>query len=149
VTPRADFYILSGADLKQRDVYACRLIEKAFLAGLSVVVMTGEDSTARHFDDLLWTFNDRSFVPHQLCLAAATIDAETPIRVQSQFPPADAGMDLLLNLSVHVPSAAETPARIAMILDEDGERRRIGREHFRIYRERNFELQTHRIGASD
>ena len=38
MAPRIDFYVLDGADDRTRLVYACRLIEKAYLQHLTVCV---------------------------------------------------------------------------------------------------------------
>ena len=62
--PRVDFYVLATEETRTRLVYACRVIEKAFLQRLRVVVNLGSAAEADGFDTLLWTFGDRSFVPH-------------------------------------------------------------------------------------
>ena len=38
MAPRIDFYVLEGADDRARLVYACRLIEKAYLQQLTQTV---------------------------------------------------------------------------------------------------------------
>jgi len=43
---------------------ACRIAEKAYLAQQKVVVLLDDGESLRRFDELLWTFGDGSFVPH-------------------------------------------------------------------------------------
>src|SRR5208282_4348185 len=96
MTERVDFYVLNSAAAKQRFTFACRLIEKAYLRDLRVVVLSESGTDAKAVDDLLWTFNDRSFVPHQLCHDDGSIDPDTPVRVTCALEGAGTA-DLLVN----------------------------------------------------
>ena len=55
---------------------------------------------------------------------------------------------MLVNLSDQLPAQAAQFSRIAEIIDADPERRRLGRERFKAYRDRQLPLQTHQIGES-
>lgn len=145
MTERVDFYVLKHADARARQVFACRLAEKAYLKQLGVALLVADESQAREMDDLLWTFDDQSFVPHQLLRAGVAADAQTPVCVTLD-PQSLPRSDLLLNLADAEPEALQAHARIAEILDQDPERLRRGRERFRIYRERKVALETHQIG---
>ena len=64
-TPVIRFYTLNDAGGGARLRQACLLAEQAFLAGERLLVwLEGTEEMAR-FDDLLWSFGDRSFVPHE------------------------------------------------------------------------------------
>jgi len=142
MTERVDFYILDSAADKDRFKFACRLTEKAYLRDLRVVIVNDTPADAQALDDLLWTFNDNSFVPHQVCSAQTAADPATPVKLTVEpgaLPPAD----LLVNLSARVPPAWERFARIAEIIDADEERRRLGRERFKYYRDLKVVLETH------
>jgi DNA polymerase IIIc chi subunit len=73
MTERVDFYVLKSAAEKPRWTIACRLAEKAYLRDMRVVLLSESAADAQALDDLLWTFNDRSFVPHQYCRNAVPI----------------------------------------------------------------------------
>jgi DNA polymerase-3 subunit chi len=145
---RVDFYVLETAEPRARLLLGCRLTEKAFLAGQRVLVWLPDAATLSAFDELLWTFSDRSFVPHETALEAAQWD-ECPVLLSCQNAPAD-GYDLLLNLGAEPPatSVAQAP-RILEILDTDGPRRQAARERYRRYRERGVNPQTHHIAADE
>jgi DNA polymerase-3 subunit chi len=149
MTERVDFYVLKSAAAKQRWVFACRLIEKAYLLNLKVLVLHDTLADAQALDELLWTFNERSFVPHKLCAAGLSADAGTPVHLalQGAETPAIAapGADLLLNLALPLPANLQRYARIAEVIDADEERRRIGRERFKAYRELKLTLETHQL----
>jgi DNA polymerase III subunit chi len=144
MTERVDFYILKTAADKQRWVFVCRLIEKAYLLKLRIVVLTATLTDAQALDELLWTFNERCFIPHKLCLDENAIDPETPIHLTL-----DAAMvpvaDLLLNLAPGLPSRLEGFNRVAEVIDANDDRRRLGRERFKLYRDLKLTLETHQI----
>jgi DNA polymerase IIIc chi subunit len=48
-------------------------------------------------------------------------------------------------LSGRLPARLERFARIAEIIDADAERRRLGRERFKAYRELQLPLETHQL----
>ena len=63
---RVDFYVLEQADNQARLRLACRLAEKAWQQKQQVLLLAPGADDARTLDDLLWTFRDRSFVPHEI-----------------------------------------------------------------------------------
>lgn len=144
MTERVDFYILKSATAKQRWAFACRLTEKAYLRDLRVVIVNDTLADAQALDSLLWTFNERSFVPHQVCLDEHSLDPATPVQltVESAGP---SSADLLVNLTGRLPANWERYPRIAEIIDADEERRRLGRERFKSYRDLKVTLETHQL----
>src|SRR5271154_1047720 len=64
VTQRIDFYVLASTAPEQRCRLACRLTALAYLENARVIIWAGSDAEARACDELLWTFDDRTFVPH-------------------------------------------------------------------------------------
>jgi DNA polymerase-3 subunit chi len=147
MTERVDFYVLSTATAEQRWRFACRLAEKAYLRASTVILLAATAADARLLDDLLWTFDERSFVPHRLCLDAAADDPTTPVTVTTAEAVGAAG--LLVNLSERLPADPHRFARIAEIVDADEGRRRSGRERFRAYRELQLRLETHQHASAD
>jgi len=126
MTERVDFYVLKSAAAKQRWTFACRLTEKAYQRDLRVAIVSGTLADARALDDLLWTFNERSFIPHQVCLDEHSLDPATKVYLTA-LPTMVPSADLLVNLTDRLPAHWERYARIAEIIDADEERRRMGR----------------------
>ncbi|MHB8476490.1 MAG: DNA polymerase III subunit chi [Steroidobacteraceae bacterium] len=143
MTERVDFYVLTSTAARERRAFACRLAEKAYLKDLRVVIVNDSLSDAQALDDMLWTFSDRSFVPHQLCTGGRAPDPATAVQLSVE-PAAPAG-DLLVNLAARLPAHWERFTRIAEIIDADAERRRLGRERFKAYRELKLAPQTHQL----
>jgi DNA polymerase III subunit chi len=144
MTERVDFYVLKSAAAKQRWAFACRLTEKAYLKDLKIVIVNDTLADAKSLDELLWTFNEGSFIPHQICLDAQSADPATPIHLMVE-PAALPAADLLVNMAQRLPAQFERYARIAEIIDADEERRRLGRERFKAYRDLKLTLETHQI----
>src|ERR1700754_1577590 len=73
---RVDFYVLQEASSAGRLKLACRLAEKAYLAAQVALVWHTDPRELKEFDELLWTFMDGSFVPHEMLSADS---GETPV----------------------------------------------------------------------
>ncbi len=149
MTERVDFYVLGSKTAKQRWTFACRLTEKAYLRDLKVVVLSDTAADTEVIDELLWTFNERSFVPHDICREnrardAASADIAAPVQLTADLNGVG-NADLLVNLSGRLPVGLERFSRIAEVLDADDERRRLGRERFKAYRELKLALETHQL----
>lgn len=140
-TGRVDFYILAAADSAARLRFACRLAEKAYRLKYRVHVHADSATAAAEIDDLLWTFRQGSFVPHEL--ARPGQEGQSPVTVGHgrDRPPA---ADLLVNLTTQVPEFAADFPRVAEIVA--GDERESGRERFRCYKGSGRELVTHNIG---
>ncbi|MFI4968053.1 MAG: DNA polymerase III subunit chi [Gammaproteobacteria bacterium] len=137
---QVDFYILEEKAPRSRALFACRLTEKAFSLGHRVYVHAGTEGAARELDDLMWTFHERSFLPH--CLAGSGEDA--PVHIGYDAEPAE-GFHLLVNLGAEVPSFFSRFERVAEVVDGDEGQKAKGRERFRFYKDRGYPLETHKL----
>jgi DNA polymerase III subunit chi len=146
--PRVDFYVLaaSGGDARLR--LACRLVEKAWQARQPVLVHTTDEALLARFDDLLWTFADGSFVPHERVPPGSEDPPTAPVLLSSGLAAA-APRELLLNLDAGIPAFAAEFARIIEVLDDDARTRELGRERFRGYRRLGVEPATHPVNAAE
>jgi DNA polymerase-3 subunit chi len=122
---------------------ACRIAEKAYLAQQKVVVLLDDGESLRRFDELLWTFGDGSFVPHD-SVSSAGAPCEAPVALTTGPLPGGHD-DVLLNLATAVPADFERFARVAEFLDARPEVRSAGRERFKFYRAKSLEPQTHNV----
>lgn len=137
---QVDFYILTEMATRSRMLFACRLAEKAFGLGHRVFVHVPGDGAARELDELMWTFRDRSFLPH--CLAGD--GTEAPVHIGAGTEPTE-GFHLLINLGAEVPAFVGRFERVAEVVDGDANRKVEGRERFRYYKDRGYPLETHKL----
>lgn len=140
---RVDFYVLEGPSSAARLKLACKLAEKAYLASQSVLVWHTDPGELKALDEMLWTFSDGSFVPHDM-LANGGAFADTPILLTSGVAPS-ANVDIIINLAADLPPCIAQTRRIAEIIDGDDARRRAGRARFKAYRELGVQPASHNI----
>jgi DNA polymerase III subunit chi len=140
--PQVEFHILSEAGDTARLRYACQLIEQAYAQGIrSFVYVAGEDQ-AKRMDDMLWTFRDQAFIPHEILgenspthpLVMALIGASPTAPTEFQ--------SLLINLSDTIPATLSTFTRICEVVDADPHPKQQARERYKQYRDQGCELET-------
>lgn len=141
--PRVDFYVSGDAGEPVRLRLACRVAEKAYLANQKVVCYSDDAALLPRLDEMLWTFGDGSFVPHDVVSAEGSRCA-APVVLTTGPLPADHA-DVLINLASIVPPFFEKFARVAEFLDARPEVRNAGRERFKAYRGRSIEPQSHNV----
>ncbi len=145
--PRVDFYVLAGDDPGARLRFACRLVEKAWLMRNRVRVQFDAGGELAAFDQMLWTFSDRSFVPHRRAGDPESVPSTAlPPVVLADTADADASDGgLVVNLAAVVPAGFEGFERVAEVIDAEAGRKQRGRERFRFYRERGITPATHEM----
>ena len=141
---RVDFYVMEGAAATARLKVACRLAEKAYLAAQRALIWHTERAELETLDQLLWTFADGSFVPHDWLTSNVTDEA--PVLLSAGATPTSA-FDFVVNLASDPPPFLHLTRRIAEIIDGDEGRRRAGRLRFKAYRELGVEPVTHTLRA--
>ncbi|MDX9767138.1 MAG: DNA polymerase III subunit chi [Ectothiorhodospiraceae bacterium] len=138
---RIDFYVLPDEDARKRLVYACKLVDKAFALGHRVHIHTADAIVAQALDDLLWSFRDGSFIPH-------AIDPEQPadyaVSIGHQREPST-DRQVLVNLAADLPLFFSRFERVAEIVNQEPAVRDAGRERWRFYRDRGYELHHHEV----
>lgn len=136
------FYVLKSDQLQARLLLACKLIEKAYQLKLNTYVHTENAAMSLQLDDLLWTYNDFSFIPHEL---APTQKEGIPVLIGHDFEPMER-CDYLINLSLFMPGFFSRFERFAEILDQSETILYAGRKRYQFYRERGYTLDYHQLG---
>jgi DNA polymerase III subunit chi len=139
---RVDFYVSAEAGEPARFRLACRVAEKAYLAKQTVVVWTDDPAALPRIDELLWTFGDGTFVPHDVLREGS--ECEAPVALTAGTPPAN-HTDVLINLGGVVPPFFEKFGRVAELLDARPDVRAAGRDRFKTYRGKSIEPTTHNV----
>jgi len=136
---RADFYILNGNTAPSR--FSCTVAGKAFNQGHTIYIVAKDKDEAARLDDLFWTYQDISFLPHACVDVAAP---GTPIIIG--WPGTQAPQtDILINLADSVPDTITGFNRIIEIVADETSRREQGRERYKFYREHGYEMFKHDI----
>jgi DNA polymerase III subunit chi len=137
---RVDFYILpSGAGT---DRFACTMAKKAWSVGNRVHIHTGSEDMAKNIDDLLWTYSDISFIPHEIY--NETQSEETPITVGfgDRFPEQS---QVMINLDYEIPEFASSFDRIVEIVGGNETNKEHARQRYKQYKGGDYETHDHKI----
>ena len=137
------FYILSEAYATGQDVFACKLAEKGFRLGTCSVIYTESEAHSKSMDDLLWTFRNTSFVPHQIYNGQSPVN-DRQIFICTGFLPALESMTVI-NLAPLCPKEFERCARILEIVGSDDNAKQAGRQRYRHYQQAGAKLVTHNL----
>ncbi len=139
---KIDFYLLTASSKQELYLFACKLINMAYQKGHQIFIYCQNEEEALEIDELLWSFDETSFIPHNL-------QGEGP----RSKPPIQIGFgqdchgfhDILINLTDHVPDFFQQFGRICeIVMDEEGHKQH-KRNNFRFYKENNYQIQTHTI----
>ncbi|MBK8182178.1 MAG: DNA polymerase III subunit chi [Candidatus Competibacteraceae bacterium] len=140
--PRIDFYVLPDAKDNGRALLVCRLVDKAYALGHTVYILAASEAQATALDDLLWTFRQDSFIPHERYPLAG---AETsPVLIGTALPP-DVKARVLINYTDGAPEGFEQYERVVEVVDQHPDVLAKSRERFRQYRERGYTPETHKL----
>lgn len=141
---RVDFYVTNDTRSEAPWLLACRLLEKAYLRGHRVFVFCNNQQDAEYLDELLWTFKDDSFIPHNL--QGEGPEPPPPIQLGYSVEPR-AYNDILFNMATEIPSFCSRFKRIIEIITENDAAKTTGRLHYRHYRAQQWDLHTHTLDA--
>ena len=94
--PRVDFYVLPDNKDNGRALLACRLADKAYTLGHEVYILVASEAQAGALDDLLWTFRQDSFIPHERYPLAG--DEASPVLIGTILP-TEARAYILINFT--------------------------------------------------
>ncbi|MFK5912796.1 MAG: DNA polymerase III subunit chi [Woeseiaceae bacterium] len=143
---KIDFYIIEKGSEEATDTFICRLTGKAWAQNNAVYMHTIDQAHASKYDELLWTFSETSFVPHQLATAKATAYLDKTVLIDhNNAANVSHHHDVLINLNHAAPSFFSQFDRVAEIITTDETSKVKGRERYQFYRDRGYELVTHKI----
>jgi DNA polymerase-3 subunit chi len=131
---KVDFY--TGSTDKLRT--ACQLSHKAMQNGMRTAISLPDAATSEALDRLLWHYPATAFIPH--CHSDAEDADQMPVVLNhgsDKFP----HHDLLISLHNECLPYFSRFERVIEIIGNDAEDSRMGRERFKFYRDRGYELR--------
>ena len=133
------FYLSSKAGDGVRQALAWRIADKAQKQGRLVYIHCRDADHARQLDQQFWQTPATGFLPH-----GTQQEGKAPVILGHGEDPGD-HHDVLINLAPEVPDFATRFQRVAEMITGDGPLREAGRARFRFYRDRGFQIQSHRL----
>lgn len=138
--PRVDFYLLNRHTPDGKLHAACRLSQKIYTLGHTALIQIPDLEQASALDNLMWTFDQSSFVPHSIDVQEA--DHRVPILIGYQIPQTN-NRNVLISLLDDVPDYYGQYSRIVEFVDNTVEDKSRARDRFRFYRDKGCNLETH------
>lgn len=137
---RVDFYILPEG--VGTDRFACTMAKKAWSTGNRVHIHTQSEENAKGMDDLLWTFRDISFIPHEIY--NGLINEETPVTIGfgNTFPESS---QVIINMDKDIPEFVNRFDRIVEIVGGDETTKQFARQRYKKYKNGDFETHDHKL----
>ena len=145
---RIDFYVLpeaaeAGAKPDGAVITACKLCDKAAIAGQRTYVFAPVAAQADALDSALWSFRQGCFIAHERL--GAPLSSPLPmVLIGAAEPPAEY-QGVMINLSLEVPPFFSRFERVLEIVDGDTAERARSRERYKFYRDRGYELAMHKL----
>lgn len=140
--PEVVFYVLASSAQRERQDFACKLIEKIYRGEQFCYVLTDDDQQADAVDKALWTFRAGSFVPHQRYLGELPDYRQTILIGDRDIP--EGWQRVIINLSTHFPGITDNTERIVEILDNSEDSKHAGRDRYRHYLNAGLQIITHK-----
>ena len=140
---KVDFYIVNDAKPQADWLIACRLIDKAYQSGHQVFIFLDNQTDAFAFDELLWSFEPQSFIPHHI--RGEGPNPPPPVQIGFSSETIPKMRDVFINLSTCIPNFFKQFSRICEIVAADEQSKQLKREHYRIYQKHQKQIDTHQI----
>ena len=141
---QVDFYLSAGERPQSQPLLACRLAAKAFDHNLKSYILASDKRQVRILDQLLWTYDDCSFIPHEALLTVDAPSTPCPVLIGS-IDAEKTGFDVLISLCPDIPQHYQNYHRIADIIATDETSVALARKRFRYYREQGYSPNFHEL----
>lgn len=134
--PRADFYLIDKPRFREQPLLlVCELARKAFASQQPTLILARDFAQAEALDELLWSFDEDVYIPHQL--AGDDDDGQTAVLI---VPP---GVDapprpLIVNLREACPQ--HYGERVLEVVAADPAERDGSRIRWREYQRLGFQV---------
>lgn len=138
---KVDFY--TGSQDKLRT--ACQLSHKAMQGGVRTVISLPDAASSEALDKLLWHYPATAFIPH--CLNDSQDAEQMPVVLDhggDKFP----HHELLISLHNECSPFFSRFERVIEIVGNDDEDSRMGRERYKFYKDRGYELRHFDLAAT-
>jgi DNA polymerase-3 subunit chi len=123
---------------------ASKLVAKAWTQHGSVRVLTDGEEATTAFGRILWLIPATGFLPH--CRLASPLAPETPILVDHDLQH-EGPLVVLINLHPAPPPFFARFERMAEVIGADDASAAAGRERWKFYKARGYEIRAHDLSA--
>ena len=139
------FYVLpDDSDESTITQLACVQAAKSYRENQRVFIFTQDQPKAHDIDELLWSFEADSFVPHNLVGEGPKNGA--PVEISWQPP--TSRRQVLINLTETVPNFAHLFSQIIDFVPAQAELKQKARERYKVFKQAGVPLETKQINTA-
>ena len=135
---KVDFYIYEISDYQLYQKLVCSVIEETYNTNSNVLLLCEDEESCESFHQLLWTFKDIAFIPHERTKKNRITTQRIDLATTDQSL-------ILMNLSYLFPDSFETHSQIIEMSGYDESSRQKARQNFKKYRTMDFEINSVQI----
>jgi len=145
---RTDFYLLKHDSHYDQLHFCCRLVEKAIETHDLIHIQTGDETLTSNLDELLWTFKEEAFIPHETLGGAnggqpSTTSSPVLISTCGQLPIlANSDLPLFIALSHTLPNKIHDYKRMCILTINQREALEQSRRLYRQLQSQGLDLNV-------
>lgn len=134
---RVEFYAIEKPRFQGKALeLVCVLAQKAFENSVPTLILVDSIAVAETVDELLWSFNDDAFVPHQI--AGDDDDVDCPVLI---VPPEIDSPLRPLTVNLRSLAVGEGAERVIELIPDDEAEKAAARGRWSAYKRRGHEPQ--------
>ncbi len=137
---RADFYLIAKPRFLEEPLrLVCELARKAYDGNHWTLILARDATQAEELDELLWSFDDEAYIPHQIA-GTDEEDDLTPVLIAT--PDVDAPARALV-INLRDDAYAGACERVLEVVPADPAARDPLRERWKQYKARGFDVNKY------
>jgi len=137
---RADFYLIDKPRFREQPLLlVCELAKRCEAAGKATLVLCASQAQAEELDDLLWSFEEDSFIAHQI-VGVEEDEEDVPVLI---VPPGLEAPSRPFIINLRAEAVAEGFERVLEVVPADASARVPLRERWKQYQARGLALNKH------
>ncbi len=137
-----EFYSVEDEHNKLPLAHITEVVKRGYRKGQQIFIHAENKGLAEKIDEILWSHDAKSFLPHQL--VGEDENTKPPIEIGFGQEPTN-HPDILINLSNDVPSFFSHFKWVFEYAYGDDENKEKARTRFKFYRERGYPLNHRKI----
>lgn len=126
----------AGHSIALDELHACFQAAYFYRQRQRVFILAASQEQAHQIDELLWSFDPESFVPHNLLGEGP--NNGSPVEISWQAP--TNRRNVLINLTSTVPDFAQHFSNIVDFVPHQEQLKQLARERFKAYRQLGFQI---------
>lgn len=140
-----EFLLLNHNHERQRLLFTCQCAAKCYANKETIYLLTANQAQALQLDELLWTFDDTSFIPHIIHNPKLAPLDDKQINIHWEVPPEGDAPYSVINLTPQLlPTQTNLNHLIEIILKNDEDLAQ-ARQHYKAYQNAGAQLHYQQL----